>query len=81
MTKQIKQLVHQAIREELGESSVIVETLRDPKVSTTYAVRTKKEGCFLVSVFQGEAEVIDTFELEENQPTLRSLKSGSLKFI
>lgn len=80
MTKQTKTIVQQAVEDEVGRKVSIIETLRDPKVSTTYAVRTVKDGCFLVQVFQEEAEVIDTFELEDDQPTLKSLKSGSPRF-
>lgn len=76
----LQRLLQKAVDAEIGSPVEIVETRRDPKVTTTYAVRSKSDGCFLVQVFQGESEVIDTFELEEDQPTLRSLKVGEPSF-
>ncbi len=67
-------------KSEIGEPVKIVETRWDPNVSTSIAVRTEKHGCFLIQVFRGELEVLDCFELEENQKTLRSLEVGPLRF-
>ena len=77
----LKKLIQDAIEAEIGNEPKpeIVETRRDPKVTTTIVVRTKSDGCFVISVFEGKAEVIDTFQLEDQEDspqTLRGLKVG-----
>jgi hypothetical protein len=72
-----------AIEAEIGGSTEVVEYRRDPKVPQTYAVRTKSDGCYLVScgyTEDGSYEVIDSFELEDGQESLADLEVGAPRF-
>ena len=81
MNSTIKKHILFVIKREVGEKVEIVETRKDPKVQGTYAVRTKNHGCFLIcQTIEEGFEVLDTFDLEEGQKSLKSIPTGELKF-